>query len=73
MFYIFFPGFIETYVTQPGLFQMMSKTQQSMKHAIEVLVDIQQSHQSTEVRFASFLSGGFTTTGIPRFPWFRFP
>ena len=47
MFYIFFPGFIETYVAQPGLFQMMSKTQQSMTHAIEVVVDIQQSHQLT--------------------------
>ena len=26
---------------------MMSNTQQSMTHAIEVVVDIQQSHQST--------------------------
>ena len=45
--YTIFPGFIETYITQPGLFQMMSNTQQSMTHAIEVVVDIQQSHQST--------------------------
>ena len=27
---------------------MMSKNQQSMTHAIEVMVDIQQSHQSTD-------------------------
>ena len=47
MFHIFFPDFIETYITQPGLFQLMSNTQQSMTHAIEVLVDIQQSFQST--------------------------
>ena len=26
---------------------MLSKTQQSMTHAVEVMVDIQQSHQST--------------------------
>ena len=43
-----FTGFIEKYITQPGLFQLMSSTQQSMTpHAIEVLVDIQQSYQST--------------------------
>ena len=47
MFNTIFPGFIETYITHPGLFQMMSNTQQSMTHAIEVMVDIQQSHQST--------------------------
>ena len=47
MFYTIFPGFIETYITRPGLFQMMSNTQQSMTHAIEVMVDVQQSHQST--------------------------
>ena len=47
MFHIFFPDFIETYITQPGLSQMFSKTQLSMTHAIEVVVDIQQSHQST--------------------------
>ena len=47
MFYIFFAGFIETYVTQPGLFQMMSNTQQSMTQSIQMVVDIQQSHQST--------------------------
>ena len=47
MFYTIFPGFIETYITQPGLFQMMSNTQQSMTQAIQMVVDIQQSHQST--------------------------
>ena len=48
MFHIFFLDFIATYITQPGLSQMMSKNQQSMTHAIEVMVDIQQSHQSTD-------------------------
>ena len=47
MFYTIFPGFIETYITQPGLFQMMSNTQQSMSHVIKVMVDVQQSHQLT--------------------------
>jgi hypothetical protein len=42
-----FTGFIEKYITQPGLFQLMSNSQQSMTHPIEVMVDIQQSHQST--------------------------
>ena len=47
VFHTIFLGFIETYITQPGLFQLMSNTQQSITHAIEVLVDIQQSFQST--------------------------
>ena len=47
MFHIFFQDFIGTYIAQPGLSQMLSKTQQSMTHAVEVMVDIQQSHQST--------------------------
>ena len=38
---------METYITQPGLFQLMSNTQQSMTHVIEVVVDNQQSYQST--------------------------
>ena len=46
--YIFFlPDLIGTYITQPGLSQMLSKTQQSMTHAVEVMFDIQQAHQST--------------------------
>ena len=46
-FIFFFQDFIGTYIAQPGLSQMLSKTQQSMTHAVEVMVDIQQSHQST--------------------------
>ena len=38
MFYIIFPGLIETYITLSGLFQMMP-----MKHAIEVAKSTQQS------------------------------
>ena len=47
-FIFFLPDLIGTYITQPGLSQMLSKTQQSMTHAIEVIVDVQQSHQSTD-------------------------
>ena len=46
-FIFFFPDFIGTYFAQPGLSQMLSRTQQSMTHAVEVMVDIQQSQQST--------------------------
>ena len=33
VFYTIFPGFIQTYISQPGLFQLMSNTQQSLTHA----------------------------------------
>ena len=53
MFHIFFQDFIGTYIAQPGLSQMLSKTQQSMTHAVEVMVDIQQSHQQSTTQLQS--------------------